>query len=580
MSNTEFLHRLNTVRPKMETSYFRIYQPHRAKEVDFDELLYALDKASQCRSAQLKQKDLQQPWTKDKPCGMLLTPCRDFETEKQLENHAEILRELGIGWVLINDENQPCNDQREQQVKTWIDAWHQQGFEVGLTLDLSSTTREDPWAELALEQAGYRQFYRMSADQKIVSVMSGYDQDQRVEKIEEIGQYVFCTSDHRWLLEYKNPEVLKHMLMRFVSYANLGADMILLKGVDECWHEFRQQALYPQTRDLVTLFMLVRDLVCPSVLVSAEGKLSCNQLSFVADGSQSAVSVLDSGSMVNAWNALATRDTCCMKTDMIFHAMENPQLAIRTVRKDGIAWTFNEEAAMSHGWNPEDHRKFLKEFTEGQGIGSFCDGRVDKKTGMSYGTLASLAGCSRAEANHEDYELEDGIRRVILMLSLALVRTGIPLIQSGDEMGWYNDPAYTLDPEKEDDMSWFARPRFIEEKAQRRHLPLTVEYRVFQACRKMIRIRQENEVIRNGEEEILTHLDNGLLGFRKQTENQTMVGVANFTEVPKYCATDQLLKENENGTDWISGRKVDHNQAYLCLKPYEFLWIQINKEEK
>ena len=579
MSNDEFLQRLNITRTKMETCYFRIYQPHRAKEVDFDELLYALDKASQCRSFELKQRDLDVPWYSTKSCGIQLNPCQDFETEEQLIHRAEILKELGIGWVLISDCGKPYTDQSEQQMKTWIDAWHKQGFAVGLTLNISSTTSDDPWAELALKQASYRQFYRMSGDQKMISVMSGYDQDQQVQEIKEIGQYVFCTPQHRWLLEYKNSEVLKHMLMRFVSYTNLGADAIMLEGVDQCWHEVRQQTLYPQARDLVTMFMLVRDLVCPSVLVIAEGQYASSQLSQLADSSQTEVSILDTGSLVNAWNALATRDTCCMKTDMIFHAMENPALAIRTVRRDGISWNFNEEAAMSHGWNPDDHRKFLREFTEGKGIGSFCDGKVDQKTGMSYGTLASLAGCSRAEANHEMYELEDGIRRVILMLSLALVRTGIPLIQSGDEMGWYNEPGYSLDPDKAEDLCWLARPRFIDEKAERRHQPLTIEYRVFNACRKMINIRKNNPVISCGEEHILTNLDNGLLGFRKFIPDHVMVGIANFTETPKYCETGKLLKENETGTDWISGRRLDLNSPYVCLKPYEFLWIEI-KEEK
>ena len=579
MSNEEFLQRLNVIRSRMENCYFRVYQPHRTKEVDFDELLYALDKASQCRSFELKQKDLDVPWSSTRPCGILLNASQDFDNEQQLDQHAEILKELGIGWVLISDQEKPFNDQTEQQMKNWIDAWHQRGFAVGLTLNLSSTAPDDPWAQLALQQASFRQYYRMSADQKMISVMSGYDQDQNVQKVEEIGQYVFCTPSQRWLLDYKNPEVLKSMLIRFISYANLGADAILLEDSDRCWHECRQLPLYSQTRDIITLFMLVRDLVCPSVLVMAQGQLPSSLLTHLADGSQSEVSIVDSGSMVNAWNALATRDTCCMKTDMIFHSLENPGMAVRICRREGISWDFNEEAAMSHGWNPEDHRRFLREFTEGKGIGSFCDGKVDHKTGISYGTLASLAGCSRAEANHELYEMEDGIRRVILMLSLALVRTGIPLIQSGDELGWYNDHSYLLDPDKAEDLRWLGRPRFIAEKAERRHQPLTMEYRIFQACRKMIGIRQKHPVISCGQEQVLTDLENGLLGFRKTVPGETLVAVANFTEIPKYCETGKLLKKNETGTDWLSGRKVSHDQSYLCLKPYEFLWIGITEEK-
>lgn len=428
-----------------------------------------------------------------------------------------------------------------------------------------------------------QQRYWMIADAKLASLYSPFSKENETGvfyKLERIHQYVYRSPQTGgWLLDYKNPQVLTAMLKRFCSLADLGVDAIELRQLDQMWKECKALPLYPQIPDLFALFAAAGKLVCPSVLVIGHSDASAHDLQILSQRAPQATSILDQATLINGWNSLATRDTKMQRADLIFHALPPSTITIHPVGCDqGLCWNFNAEAAMMRGWNPESHRQFLTDFYTGQALGSFAEGESDPESGRCYGTLASWAGCGRAMDNHEPYELENSCRRVLLLQGLSLAMRGMPLLMDGDELGALNDVSFRLDPDKEQDRRWLQRPVYIEEKAQQRFSPLSLEYRIFQSLKVMLQVRSDYPNWNCGQEQILDTGSDALLVWSRSCEKQRLLFLFNFTESPQYCPLTSLFKEEEQARELLTGRRISGSQKTLDLKAYEFLWLIVEAD--
>ena len=578
MGAGEFLQRLQPLKAEMEAAFFRVYQPFHVQEETFDALLAMLDEQMHNRSSLHRELDRGRAWFSSAPAGMRLNYSA-VPSVAQISMRVRELRELGIGWVQLSEVPFPHTQNSRQLLQTLIAAWHAEGFAVGVDFDVSGTAADDPWARQALKgDPAMQQRYWMIADAKLASLYSPFSKENETGvfyKLEKIHQYVYRNPQTQcWLLDYKNPQVLTAVLERFCSLADLGVDAIELRQLDHMWKECKTQPLYPQVPDLFALFATAGKLVCPSVLVIGHSEAAAHDLQILAQRAPRATAIIDQAAMINGWNSLATRDTKMQRADMIFHALNPSTIAIHPVGCDqGICWNFNVEAAMMRGWNPESHRQFLTDFYTGQALGSFAEGESDPGSGRCYGTLASWAGCGRAMDNHEPYELENSCRRVLLLQGLSLAMRGMPLLSEGDELGALNDVSFRLDPGKEQDRRWLQRPVYIEEKAQQRFSPLSLEYRIFQSLKVMLQVRSDYPNWNWGQEQILDTANDALLVWSRFCENQRLLFLFNFTESPQYCPLTSLFNEGEQARELLTGRRISGSQKTLGLKAYEFLWL-------
>jgi hypothetical protein len=130
------------------------------------------------------------------------------------------------------------------------------------------------------------------------------------------------------------------------------------------------------------------------------------------------------------------------------------------------------------------HRAFLSDFYSGQFPGSFARGAVfqyNPATGdrRISGSCASLAGLEAALDASDERAIGLAIERILWAHALACGFGGIPLLYMGDELGMLNDHRYLRRPRPP--MDWTA--------ADRRHLPGTIEARVYHGLLAILRAR-------------------------------------------------------------------------------------------
>ena len=171
------------------------------------------------------------------------------------------------------------------------------------------------------------------------------------------------------------------------------------------------------------------------------------------------------------------------------------------------------------------------------------------------------------------YKIELAVKRILLLNSIIISYTGIPLFYSGDEIGQLNDWSYKEVPEEAGDSRWLHRPKMDWEAAQKREDLTTVQGQIFQGIRRMLEIRRNCAYFRSDLKSTPVDLDNpAVFGFHK--ENKMMV-LANFSEQEQWVDADRFSWFGLPGemTDMLTGRPVRSYSNKILLGPYEYLWL-------
>ena len=145
------------------------------------------------------------------------------------------------------------------------------------------------------------------------------------------------------------------------------------------------------------------------------------------------------------------------------------------------------------------------------------------KSTRGSGTAASLAGIEQGLRDGNDAETELGIRREVLLYSLAMSMGGIPLIYLGDELGTTNDYSYRDDPAKAGDSRWVHRPFASASRIARRDEPGAIENSVYSRMMRMVQVRKESPALAGGEMAIMETLNGHVFGYVRQHEGERIV---------------------------------------------------------
>jgi amylosucrase len=214
---------------------------------------------------------------------------------------------------------------------------------------------------------------------------------------------------------------------------------------------------------------------------------------------------------------------------------------------DDIGWAVSDIDAGATGVSGFGHRRFLNDFYSGRAPGSFARGALfqeNEATGDARisGSAASLCGIEDALARGDDAALEQGIRRLVLLYSVAYSFGGIPLLYMGDELALRNDTGYLADPAKAPDNRWMHRPPMDWAAADRRTDPASLEGRVFGWLQRLGEARRALPALRGGGE--CTLLDAGndavLAWRRRNPRSGTFVGLANLSPAAQTVDADTV----------------------------------------
>jgi amylosucrase len=294
--------------------------------------------------------------------------------------------------------------------------------------------------------------------------------------------------------------------------------------------------------------------------------------------------------MALQWDALATQDTRVMLAAQ-YELLQKPYGAswiTYTRCHDDIGLGYEDDMIRQAGYDPYQHRKFIKEYYSGTYNGSPARGAlfsVNPKTqdARISGSLASLCGLEAALESGNGEEKELALRKIILMQAHSIFLGGIPMLFYGDELAYTNDYSYLDDEAKSYDNRWLHRPQINWQKNKRRLIQGTLEQRIFSDTTRLLRIRKCNAVFSD-----VKNLDwmqpynihvAGYVRFDKQTR---MFLVFNFASQPSWLRWRALssfgelplqLFDHWTEKEILTGPDHEH----LVLEPYQFAILEAGR---
>jgi amylosucrase len=247
---------------------------------------------------------------------------------------------------------------------------------------------------------------------------------------------------------------------------------------------------------------------------------------------------------------------------------------------DDIGWAISDVDAGDAGVSGAGHRRFLNDFYSGRFPGSPARGALfqeNEATGDARisGSAAALCGIEDALARDDPAALDAGVRRLVLLYSVAYAFGGIPLLYMGDELAMRNDSGYLADPERAPDNRWMHRPPMDWGAAARRTDPDTLEGRVFAWFRQLGAARRSLVALRGGgESEVLDVGDDAVLAWRRRhPRGGTFVAVANFGATAALVDADTVTGFGTFREVLSSDGPLGVQDGRLLLPGHGFAWF-------
>ncbi|MEO6974536.1 MAG: amylosucrase [Gallionella sp.] len=417
----------------------------------------------------------------------------------------------------------------------------------------------------------------------------------------EMGKWVMTVfNNYQWDLNYRNPAVLIEMIDIILFWANKGADILRLDAVAFLWKKIGSTC--QNEREAHLLLQLMKDccqVTAPGVLFIAEAIVAPSEIAkyFGEDAinAKECEIAYNATFMALLWDAVATKNANLL-TRGVKSLPEKLSRAtwLNYVRcHDDIGLGFSDNDAQLSGYDPALHRRFLTDYFTGKFSGSSARGMPfgdNPKTGDARisGSLASLVGLESALESQNEEAIDTAIRTIVLLHSMILSFGGIPLLYYGDAIGTLNSLEYLADPFKRDDNRWANRSHFDWIKAEKRHQPGTVEFRIFNALKKMIALRKETTAFADFDNRQLLAVDNpNLLVFSRtepqNSENRILV-IANFNLEPQTLPIGELRQhgffQHQGMKDLCSGTLVPAGNDAIVIPPLTSYWLADWRERK
>ena len=454
---------------------------------------------------------------------------------------------------------------------------------ISLTVDFvfNHTSNEHEWARRALAgEAEYENYYHVFPDrtlpdeyEKTTREIFPDDHPGSFVQLPD-GRWIWATFYHfQWDLNYANPAVFRAMAAEMLFLANRGVEILRMDAVAFIWKRLGTPCeSLPEAHRLLRAFNALCRMAAPAMLFKSEAIVHPDEVVSYVDRAECPISY-NPLVMALSWEALATRDAGLLQLAIDRRQALPPGCAwVNYVRShDDIGWTFADEEAAELGIHGGDHRRFLNDFYVGRFPGSFADGepfQENPRTGdcRIAGTTASLAGMGG--------DPDPGLRRVLLLHSVALAAAGIPLLYLGDEVGQPNDRTYRERPAEAVDARWVHRP-FRDEALHAGRLDAeSVPGRLFGGLKRLIDLRKATPAFGGAALHGFWTGNRHVLGILRP-ERGGVLALANFSDETQTLLPERFAAMPARVRDLVAARAVPL-RTELRLPPLGFLWLALD----
>lgn len=596
----------------LKQSYYDLYCANDLTDYRFDQLMEIIEKAKKERSPKLKKQDnAGDDWyLSEKMVGMMLYVDRFSTDLYEFEKKIDYLAELGITYVHFmpllksregnNDGGYAVTDYLEvnekfgdmAQLEKVVDLLKKHGIRTCIDFVLNHTAKEHVWVKEAKNgNHDFDNMYHMFDD---ASIPNEYERTmteifpevapKNFTYYPELKKYVMTRFyEFQWDLNYSNPQVFNKIVEVLLTLANKGIDIFRLDAIPYMWKELGTSCMnHPKVHKLLRMMYHIVKEVCPSVIFLGEAIVEPHEIvKYFGSADEKECNIMYNASlMVLLWNSLATRDVRLMERSLSKdYGVPSTGVWINYARcHDDIGWGFENGILQELGFDPEAHKQFMIQFMEGRYPGSFSVGELYEFNPVTLdarnsGTFASMCGLEQALKEKHNYKIELAIKRILLLNSVMISYSGIPLFYSGDEIGQLNDWSYKNDRSIAGDSRWLHRGKMNWDDAAKRYDSGTVQGKIFMGIKKMISIRKGCPWFRSDLKSSPVDLGNpSVFGFHK--ENRMMV-LANFSEREQWVDANRFNWFGLPGEmhDLLTDRPVRSYNNQILLGPYEYLWL-------
>ena len=596
----------------LKESYYELYGENEWTDYRFGQLTEIIEKAGKERSPELRQQDeAGNGWyLSEKMAGIMLYVDRFSQDLYHFEEKIDYLAELGITYVHFmpllksregnNDGGYAVSDYLAvedrlgtmKQLERVVGLLKKRGIRTCIDFVLNHTAKEHIWAEECRKgNPDYKDMYHM------------FDEDTMPQRYEQtmteifpgvapgnftwypdMNKYVMTRFyEFQWDLNYANPQVFNKIVEVLLTLANKGIDIFRLDAIPYMWKEAGTSCMnHPKVHTLLRMMYHIVRKVCPSVIFLGEAIVQpCEIVKYFGSPQEKECNVMYNASlMVLLWNSLATRDVRLMERSLSKnYGVPADGVWINYARcHDDIGWGFENDILRELGFDPEAHKQFMIQFMQGRYPGSFSVGELYEFNPVTLdarnsGTFASLCGLEQALKEKHAYKVEQAVKRILLLNSIIISYTGIPLLYSGDEIGQLNDWSYKNNRETAGDSRWLHRGKMDWDAAEKRKDRGSVQGQIFSGIQKMLEIRKNCPYFSSEIKSDPVDLGNqAVLGFHR--ENKMMV-LANFSEQEQWVDANRFNWFGLPGEmkDLLTGRPVRSYNNEVLLGPYEYLWL-------
>lgn len=397
---------------------------------------------------------------------------------------------------------------------------------------------------------------------------------------------------YQWDLNYSNPLVFLDMLDNIFFYANLGVDVLRIDAPAFIWKQPGTTCQnLPQAHTLLRLIKQCVQVASPGMALLGEAIVAPKEImKYFGSGLYTAREcdlAYNATHMALQWDALATGDTRVMLAAQheILQKPYGTSWINYTRCHDDIGLGYEDYMIRHAGFDPEQHRRFLKDYYSGELPGSPARGAlfsVNPKTGDARisGSLASLCGLESAVQANNGAAIDTAISRILLMQAHSFFLGGIPMLFYGDEAGYTNDYSYLEDPGKSYDNRWMHRPVIDWNRSLGE---TSIGHRVFKGTRHLIQVRRKIYAVGDYKNLAwLTPHNIRVAGYLRTFEDQRLYCLFNFSDQPAHL-TWYAFKEHGAAPvtlfeHWKEKRyEVGNDHEYLVLASYEFMLLEVDQ---
>ncbi len=609
----------------IEQLFDEVYAWHPRRNEAFEGLLATLIQQYKERSATLLKKDDKKAklghWhLSNEITGMSLYVDRFAENIQGLQKKLDYFKELGVNFLHLmpifespegeSDGGYAVSDFRKvasrfgtlQDLQNLIADMNTSDMYLMLDIVLNHTSYHHEWAQKA--KAGdpyYQDFFYFYNNRGIPDQL-----DQTMPEIfpesspgsftyvPECDKWVMTVFHHyQWDLNYSNPAVLVAMMDTILFYGNLGVDILRIDAPAFIWKELGTSCQnLPKAHTLLRLIKQCTLVTSPGMALLGEAIVAPKEIikyfgtdNYTANECDVAYNATQ---MALQWDALATGDTRIMLTaqhDILQKPFGCTWISY-TRCHDDIGLGYDDEMIARVGFNPYHHRTYLKNYFSGSHEGSVAAGAlfsVNPKTNDARisGSLASLCGLEKAMAwNHAD-EIENALRKIILMQAHAMFMGGIPMLYYGDEMAYTNDYSYLNDPGKSYDNRWMHRPIIDWNKNEQRQQKGTIEARIFNETKQLIQIRKSLPIVSDLKNvNWMTPHNIHVAGLIRSYENKKLFCLFNYKHTASFVTwfafKEHGIRPAQLKDHWTGlTHHVGNDNEYFVLGGYQFAILEV-----